>query len=128
QLGPAGVREVEGLLSHADGQVRLTAYRALRAAGMDILPYARQLATDPSPAVRREVALSLRDVPLESCREIILALAEGYDGVDRWYLEALGIAADGKEEALYPLLRARLGSADPAKWDARFAGIAWRLH
>jgi putative membrane-bound dehydrogenase-like protein len=128
QLGPTGVREVEALLSHANPQVRLISYRALRAAGVDLLPYARRLARDPSPAVRREVAISLRDIPLASSRDIILELAEGYDGEDRWYLEALGMAADGKEEALYPLLRARLGNPDPKEWDARFAGITWRLH
>ena len=128
QLGPNGSREVERLFSSEDATTRLTAYRALRAAGSDVLPHATRLARDPSPAVRREVAVSLRDVPLERSREIILDLASGYDGADRWYLEALGIAADGKEEALYPLLRARLGDANPERWDARFAGIAWRLH
>jgi putative heme-binding domain-containing protein len=128
QLGPAGVGEVERLLSSEDATTRLTAYRALRAAGADVLPHAARLARDPSPAVRREVALSLRDVPLERSREIIADLASGYDGADRWYLEALGIAADGKEEALYPVLRARFGDQNPERWDARFAGIAWRLH
>jgi putative membrane-bound dehydrogenase-like protein len=128
QLGPTGSSEVEELLSHADPLVRLTSYRALRAAGVDPLPHARRLARDPSPAVRREAAISLRDVPLASSREIILDLATAYDGEDRWYLEVLGTAADRKEEALYPLLRDRLRALDPERWDARFAGIAWRLH
>ena len=128
QLGPSGVAEVEALLADADPQLRLTAFRALRAAGVDALPHARRLARDPSSAVRREVALSLRDVPLSASLDVIVDLAERFDGTDRWYLEALGTAADGKEEALYPVLRERFGGADPARWDARFAGIAWRLH
>ena len=65
-----------------------------------------RLARDPSPAVRREVALSLRDVPLESARDILLTLAAGYDGKDRSYLEAWGIGATGKEDALYTALAA----------------------
>jgi putative membrane-bound dehydrogenase-like protein len=128
QLGSGGAREVETLLSHPDPQVRVTSYRALRAAGADPLPHAVRLARDPSAAVRREVAVSLRDVPLAASRDAILELAERFDGVDRWYLEALGLAADGKEEALYPLLRERLGVGGPEHWDQRFAGIAWRLH
>jgi hypothetical protein len=55
QLGPAGVGDVERLLSHADATMRLNAYRALRAAGSDVLRHATRLARDPSPAVRREI-------------------------------------------------------------------------
>lgn len=128
QLGPRGVREVERLLEDRDPETRLVAYRALRATGRNMLPYAAMMAKDPSPAVRREVAISLRDVPLSESQDIILELARGFDGQDRWYLEALGMAADGKEEELYPFLREQLGASDPVDWDARFAGIAWRLH
>ena len=37
----------------------------------------------------------------------------GYDGTDRWYLEALGIGASGNEEALYSALLPALGQRDP---------------
>ena len=128
ELGPAGVREVQALLGDDDAQVRLTAFRALRKVTPSVLAEARRLADDSSPAVRREVALSLRGVPFEQSRDILLELAATYDGVDRWYLEALGTAAAGHEEALYSALLASLPRRDPLEWDGRFAAIAWRLH
>ena len=122
-------REVERLLADPDPQIRITAFRALRKVKPSVLAEARRLATDPSPAVRREVALSLRGVPFEQARDILLTLAAGYDGADRWYLEALGTAASGDEEALYSaLLPSLCRGRDPIAWDARFAAIAWRLH
>jgi putative membrane-bound dehydrogenase-like protein len=128
RLGPAGVEEVERLLADSDPQLRITALRALRQVKASLLTEARRLAEDPSPAVRREVALSLRGIPFDQSRDILLALAARYDGVDRWYLEALGTAATGNEASLYSALLPSLGHPDPTRWDARFSGIAWRLH
>ncbi len=128
ELGPAGVREVQALLEGTDPQVRLTAFRALRKVRPSVLAEARQLSEDASPAVRREVALSLRGVPFEQSRDMLLTLAARYDGIDRWYLEALGTAAAGHEEALYAALLTALPRRGPLEWDARVAGIAWRLH
>ncbi|CAN5839686.1 hypothetical protein BH24BAC1_BH24BAC1_22010 [soil metagenome] len=127
QLGPKGVAEVEGLLKDNDPNLRITAFRALRQVQPDILPYARQLSKDPSPAVRREVAVALRDLPFEKVKELAVALAEQYDGQDRWYLEALGLALAGKEAQAYPLLQASLGG-EALRWNPRFEGLAWRLH
>jgi putative heme-binding domain-containing protein len=127
-LGPAGVREVERQLADPDPQIRIAAFRALRSAKGSVVAEARRLSGDSSPAVRREVALALRGVPFEQSREILVTLAAGYDGVDRWYLEALGTAASGIEEALYSALIASLPQRDPIAWDARFASVAWRLH
>jgi HEAT repeat protein len=98
------VADVERLLADGDPQIRITAFRALRQVRPDVLAESRRLAADPSPAVRREVALALRDVPFEQSGDLLVALAAGYDGQDRWYLEALGIGASGKEEALYAAL------------------------
>jgi len=127
QLGATGHDAVLALLDDSDATTRLVAFRALRVVDADVLPYARRLAEDPSPAVRREVALAMRDVPLRDCEDVLMALATAYDGKDRWYLEAFGIACDGKEEAVYPTLCKELGSA-PEQWDERFAGLTWRLH
>lgn len=128
QLGPAGVEEVERQLADSDAQIRISAFRALRQMKPTVLAEARRLSEDPSPAVRREVALSLRGVPFEQSRDILLKLAAGYDGEDRWYLEALGTAAFGREDAMYAALLSSLGHRDPIDWDARFSAIAWRLH
>ncbi len=127
QLGAKGEAVVAGLLRSPDAHVRLTAFRALRKVQPDVLPLAGQLAADPSPAVRREVAIALRDVPYEKCKTIIGTLVQGYDGEDRYYLEALGLALDGKEDAYFADQQSRL-PADPTSWDAPTASLLWRLH
>ncbi len=94
-----------------------------------VLELAARLADDPAPAVRREVAVALRDAPWTACEETLVTLCGRLDPDDRHGLEALGLAADGKEAALWARLLADAGeSADPARWDARLARLAWRLH
>jgi len=107
---------VEKQLASADAQTRVAAYRALRRAGQPFLTHAAKLATDPSAAVRREVATSLRDVPFAAARDLLLALAKGYDGTDRAYLAAWGIGATNKEADLYAALSAAQPEKDPLKW------------
>jgi len=50
---------------------------------------------DPAPEVRREILLGLRDIQPDGLGKHWAVLANQYDGNDRWYLEALGIAAEG---------------------------------
>ena len=127
QIGGEGTSIVEGLLADENPQMQIAAFRALRRTGTNMLGYAKKASLDASPAVRREAAFALRNVPLADCLDILTNIAKGYDGEDRWYLEALGSACDGREEEVYKAFKASLGK--PAlEWDARFAGLAWRLH
>ena len=140
-LGAEGQFEVERLLKAADAPVRIAALRALRsitpensktnsaltASQKALLPLLGNLSIDPSAAVRREVAIALRDVPYADCRNMLLNLVSRYDGQDRYYLTALGQAADGKEENLFADLRPTL-PADPAEWDQKTANLVWELH
>ena len=129
QLGPEG-RQRAGLPeSYTDPALRMAAYRAMRRAGLDVLPVASRLARDTDPGVRREVALSMRDQPAAAALNILVDVARGFDGQDRSYLEALGTGATGKEPALYERLRRELGvTSDATAWTGTFARIAWRLH
>ena len=125
QLGERGQKVVVGLLKHADGQTRATAFQALRQVGYSgLLDVAKRLASDPSPVVRREVAVAMRDVPFAKSSEILLKLADGYDGQDRMYLEAWGIGCTGKEEAVFAALEGARAKGD---WTPSFARLAWRL-
>lgn len=126
QMGPAGVAQVKPLLESKDENVRLVAYRALRRAKQDVLAMARRMSTDPSAAIRREVALTMRDVPLESSREILVEIAKRFDGKDRAYLEALGLGAEGNERRLFTELAKVIGGPTE-QWSDAFARIAWRL-
>ncbi|MVM39888.1 c-type cytochrome [Spirosoma sp. HMF3257] len=141
QLGAEGQFEVERLLKAVDAPVRIAALRALRsitpensksnpaltASQKALLPLLGNLATDRSAAVRREVAIALRDVPYDECRFMLMNLVKGYDGQDRWYLDALGKAADGKEEALFFNLRQTMPE-NPIEWDQKTADLVWELH
>jgi putative membrane-bound dehydrogenase-like protein len=89
--------------------------------------------SDPSAAVRREILLGLHEFTSEQLAapaDVALwhrtwaQLAAKYDGYDRWYLEALGIAADGRwDRCLAELQR----QAD-RRWKASHAmrDIIWR--
>jgi len=126
RLGADGLARVERLLDSPDANLRVTAYRALRQAG-GAQRHAARLARDPSAAVRREVALSQRDVPFDAAREVLLTLARSYDGNDRSLLEAWGTGATHKEEALYAALSATAPGADATQWPRAYADLVWRL-
>ena len=129
QLGPEGQHRAGTPESYAEPMLRIAAYRAMRRAGLDVMPVAARLARDSNPGVRREVAVSMRDQPAEKALDILVDIARGFDGQDRSYLEALGTGASGKEPALYERLRQDLGVGnDPIAWPATFTWLTWRLH
>ncbi len=127
QLGDAGVEKIRPLLTSADARQRLLAFRALRAAGRDILEFAPALATDADPAVRAELAVALKYVPTDKAVPHLLEIAACYDGQDRHYLEAWGIGCAGREAEVWRHLHARLSNAEPLAWPADFARLTWRL-
>ncbi len=127
QLGAAGVAKTEEQLRSPDAMMRIAAFRSLRRINHRVLEHARTLAHDSSPAVRREVALSLRDVPFDGARDLLLTLAQGYDGQDRAYLEAWGTGCDGKEAQMYAALAAQAPGPDATLWPASYANLIWRL-
>ena len=84
-----------------------------------------KLAEDPSPQVRRAVAVELRNHCKKDYAPPLWAhLAEQYNGQDRWYLEALGLAAEFNWDAC---LEAWLELAGADAWQSP-AGrkIIWR--
>jgi putative membrane-bound dehydrogenase-like protein len=129
QLGEKGRQMVEALLNHKDERIRTTAFRSLRQMKSDMLPLAEKSVVDQSPFVRREVAVALRDVPFKKSKPLWLNLLDGYDGQDRWYLEALGTASEGHENEVYPSIKEKLSKRKtPDKWSDTMASLAWRLH
>lgn len=126
-MGEEGVQIVEEQLEASNPNIRLTAFRALRQVNSDILPFANKLSKDPSAAVRREVAVAMRDMPLNQVQDILIELASRHDGDDRFYVEALGLAMDSKEEEIYPTLQEEIG-AEALDWNPGFEDLTWRLH
>lgn len=125
------VKAVYAGVSDREPEVRVTALRALRR--MDaarttnhtvVLSAYLDRAGDRSAAVRREVALFLGDERSAAMTDRWVQLALQHDGRDRFALEALGMAATGREAALWDAYAEH--ASDP--WSERDADIAWRLH
>jgi hypothetical protein len=91
-----GAKYVNIAASDKDANIRMTAIRLVRQLDEDVIAVARKLVRDPSPQVRREVAIALRHNSAPSAAELWAELALQHNGKDRWYLEALGISADGQ--------------------------------
>jgi putative membrane-bound dehydrogenase-like protein len=129
-LGQAGQAEAIQRLEDPVPQNRILALRSLRNVGFDFLAHAPllgKLVTDTDAAVRRELAVLLREQPAEAKRPWIEELFARYDGKDRTYLEACGLAAEGIEEKIWGSLQTRLTQRGPLTWSETFARITWRL-
>ena len=122
QLGEEGRAEVTRLLKDSKATTRLVAFRALLAAGVNPMVHAEALAKDESPAVRRDLAASLRDVAADKAVPVLVELAKGFDGADRSYLAAWGIGCMGKEAAVWQAVSKAL------PWNDKLALLTWKLH
>jgi putative membrane-bound dehydrogenase-like protein len=78
-----------------------------------------------SSTVRREVLLALRDIDPSSVKDLILKLARGYDGTDRFYLNAIGIAV-GTDPKRRGLILADFEKYFP-EWHEEVADLVWEL-
>lgn len=65
-----------------------------------------EMAADPSIQVKREVALAIRH---KKHSNVWLKLVESFDGSDRWFLEALGIAANNNWDEYLEQLKNKVG-------------------
>jgi putative membrane-bound dehydrogenase-like protein len=124
-IGGKGRPEIDSALGHADAKFRILGLRVGRLVGRDIVALVKPLLADSDPTVRRECALALQYVGGEAAAEPLTTLAMGYDGKDRWYLEAWAIGARGKEAALATALMAKMGGAG---FDPKLADFLWELH
>lgn len=106
-----------------DEDLRIVALRAAERSGLDPIPLVESLVADPSPQVRRECAIALRGSDSPRAAALWAGLASRHVPGDRWYLEALGIAADGRWNAYLRAWQSLAGG----NWDTP-AGrdILWR--
>ena len=101
---------VDIALGDANPDIQITAIRAANQAGHDMVAIGEKMSDSPSPQVRREIALSLRGSESADAAEVWTKLALQHDGQDRWYLEALGIGADGQWDSFFSKWLARVGN------------------
>jgi putative heme-binding domain-containing protein len=131
QLGRLGnLRLVVAAYSDHDPRFRILAMRIMNdtqgTSPADYIPdWKERLLKDPSPAVRREALLLLRNAEPSKAKALILDLARQYDGKDRFYLAAVGIAV-GQDKARRDVI---LGDFDKqfTGWDETTAGLVWEL-
>lgn len=114
---------VELASSDPDPNIRIVAIRLARQVKGSVIPVVQKLVRDPSPQVRRELAIALRHSSDPQAADLWADLALQHDGRDRWYLEALGIAADRQWDAYLASWLKKVGD----KWNTP-AGkdIVWR--
>jgi putative membrane-bound dehydrogenase-like protein len=118
-----GMDYINEAMNDNDPNFRIMAIRGTRLLKKDIMVLATKLINDPSPQVRREVALAIRGNSSKDAAVLWTKLAQQYDGKDRWYLEALGISADGNWDLFFNEWKAKVGKDwnTPAGRD-----IVWR--
>ncbi len=118
-----GESYIHAAAEHKDPNLRITALRVAKQLKKDVMTLAAKLAEDPSPQVRREVALTIRGEKTPLAANIWTTLAEEYDGKDRWYLEALGISAAGNWDLYFSTWKKKVGN----DWNtAARRDIVWR--
>ncbi len=113
---------VQQAVTDADPDLRITGLRLARRRKHNVATVVRQLLNDPAPEVRRECLIALRELDSPQVPQMWARLALQHDGRDRWYLEALGIAANGRWDACLDAFEAMGGNfRTPSGRD-----IAWR--
>lgn len=136
--GDAGATAVQESLRDRDPRFRVLGLRVAKLNGANMLVTTKPLLHDESPQVRREIAVMLRDSnpammlppytfkeqsqPSKEWLDALSELIAQYDGKDRWYLEAIGIAARGREDSLYAHLK-----SSGLKGGATFGQVVWEL-
>ncbi|MEZ6046060.1 MAG: PQQ-dependent sugar dehydrogenase [Planctomycetaceae bacterium] len=101
-LGRIQGREQQTVLEMQNSEnpdLRIQSLRLAKELKLDLVPLVENLVHDKSPQVRRECVLTIRGLDPEQKAPLWTELALQYPEQDRWYLEALGIAADDDWDA-----------------------------
>ena len=119
-----GEHYVAEALRDSEPSIRITAIRLAKQIGLPPAVACAAAAEDPSPAVRRELAIALRFDESPAMPEVWARLAAQHDGRDRWYLEALGIGSDRRPSECFQAWLEEVGGNwnTPAGRD-----IVWRV-
>jgi putative membrane-bound dehydrogenase-like protein len=107
RLGGAARSAVVEHLKHSDPAFRALAVRILRRHGAEYSDAILRASGDSSAEVRREVLLALRALEGPQVEDALARIAAGYDGRDRYQLEAINIAAGNRKEKLLARLEER---------------------
>lgn len=85
--------------------LRITGLRAAQQTETDLIGIIKELDLDSDAQVRRACAIALHHLKDPEASGVWATLAKGYDGNDRWYLEALGIGADKQWDTFFEAIQ-----------------------
>jgi putative heme-binding domain-containing protein len=74
----------------------------------------------------RELLLTIRDIDPKVAKPIIYAVMKHYDGKDRFYLEAIGIAVGHHDKKRREIILADFAKQFP-EWNDKVADLVWEL-
>ncbi len=125
KLPMKGRAYILGALEAKQPDLQIAALRLLRQSEWagEVPQAVRKLVAANSTAVRREAAIALRALSATDKAPLWATLAGTYDGTDRWFLEALGIAAGDDWDAC---LAAYLNQNATAATTKAGRDIIWR--
>lgn len=110
-------------LSDSSANIRIVGIRIALQEGLPVAEIAGDVVNDPSPQVRRELAIALHADDSEQADGVWAQLARNHPAGDRWHLEALGIGAAGHWSKRLAAWRALMGE----DWDTDSGReIVWR--
>jgi len=149
---PRGPDFVKEALKEKDADLRVCAFRAARLIKMDMIALSKDLLGEAHSFIAREIALALNYEPTDKALDLLVALGDKVEppGPDtappaadktfqptcdqekwrqeryvwRWYLEAFGIACQGREKEVLEAWQRNGKNKDPKVAEA----IAWRLN
>jgi len=122
QLNPS-IDRIEALSKSEVPELRMTAIRAAKQLNFGRWKHlAKTLANDADIQVKRELVIALRHESDPKADEIWAQCTKSLNPTDRWYLEALGIGADGNWNGRFEKL---LTIKDELSKEA-FQQIVWR--
>lgn len=101
EIEDRGAHYVQAAITDKDPDIRITGLRLARHLKLNAVEIVAKLSDDKAPEVLRECALALRLSKDPAAVALWAKLAGKHDGKDRWYLEALGIGAEGNWDAYF---------------------------
>ncbi len=118
-----GLGYIQEAIKDNDANIRITGLRAALQINADTIALVKSLLNDPNIEVKREALLALHHNTSPEAPALWAQLAQQYNGKDRWYLEAIGIAATGQWDRYFNAWLQQVGE----HWNtAAGKDIVWR--
>ena len=113
-------------LNNINENIRIAAFRALKAKSDYLMKAIDILLQNPSPGILREIAISIRDITYEKSKPIIENLITYYPGNDAWYNAAFAIACEGIEDKVFNDFLA--GKTKEQNWSDTLCNQLYTIH